>query len=101
MHFDFPGVSDCYFIDPHWLYGVFCQVCKSPMFHYSSRIDSKLLQSIFNSITRVTMTAIMYVYQESRHHAYIDRRKEIVIFMLPWPFSKAYHFCNIAVCHVR
>ncbi|XP_065916963.1 leucine-rich repeat serine/threonine-protein kinase 1-like isoform X2 [Dysidea avara] len=55
MHFDFPGVSDCYFIDPHWLYGVFCQVCKSPMFHYSSRIDTDdgkvsrfLIQQIFD-----------------------------------------------------
>jgi len=39
MHFDFPGVSEYYFIDPHWLYGVFSQVCKYPV--HSSRINSK------------------------------------------------------------
>ena len=40
MHFDSPGLSDYYFIDPHWLYDVFYRVCTSSEFT-SSRIDSK------------------------------------------------------------
>ena len=27
LHFDNSDLSDYYFIDPHWLYDVFCQVC--------------------------------------------------------------------------
>lgn len=27
LHYDTPDLSDYYFIDPHWLYHVFCQVC--------------------------------------------------------------------------
>ena len=27
LHFDNLDLSDYYFIDPHWLYDVFCQVC--------------------------------------------------------------------------
>ena len=41
MHFDNLGLSDYYFIDPHWLYYVFCQVCISSMLTCSSKIDSK------------------------------------------------------------
>ena len=40
MHLDYPGLSDYYFIDPHWLYNVFRRVCTSSMLT-SSSINSK------------------------------------------------------------
>ena len=43
MHFDNLGLNDYYFIDPHWLYYVFCRVCTSSMLTCSSKIDSKYI----------------------------------------------------------
>ena len=43
MYFDNPGLNDYYFIDPHWLYYVFCRVCTSSMLTCSSKIDSKYI----------------------------------------------------------
>ena len=40
LYFDYPGLTDCYFIDPHWLYGLLCRVCTSPLLA-SCKIDSK------------------------------------------------------------
>ena len=40
MYFDYPGLTDYYFIDPHWLYDLLCRVCTSP-FLSSCKIDSK------------------------------------------------------------
>ena len=38
MHFDNLGLSDYYFIDPHWLFDVFCQVHTS-MRNVNNKID--------------------------------------------------------------
>jgi len=40
MHFDYLGLSNYYFIDPHWLYDIFCQVHTS-MMGVNSKIDGK------------------------------------------------------------
>ena len=48
MHFDNLGLGDYYFIDPHWLYYVFCQVCTSSMLTCSSKIDSKYILVLYN-----------------------------------------------------
>ena len=41
IHFDHPGLSDYYFIDPHWLYDLFCHVCTSPTLLARNKVDSK------------------------------------------------------------
>jgi len=38
MHFDSLGLSDYYFIDPHWLFDIFCQVHTS-MRNVNNKID--------------------------------------------------------------
>jgi len=40
MHFDNLGLSDYYFIDPHWLFDIFCQVHTS-MINVNHKIDGK------------------------------------------------------------
>ena len=58
MHFDNLGLSGYYFIDPHWLYHVFCEVCTSPMLSYSSKIDSKFIN--YQYVPMLHCCAVVY-----------------------------------------
>ncbi|XP_065917168.1 leucine-rich repeat serine/threonine-protein kinase 1-like isoform X2 [Dysidea avara] len=55
MHFDSLGLSDYYFIDPHWLFDVFCRV-HSSMINVNCKINA--------NDSKVTLSQLQHIFEE-------------------------------------
>ena len=93
LHFDNSDLSDYYFIDPHWLYDVFCQVCTTSVL-ISNNINCEWSYTV---AIRNTVYYYMHMYMRNLNCTYVAMYACMFILKLVVSSDK-YQQSNIHTC---